>query len=82
MPASQLDLYRVEDLDQFLNQRLKVQVIEINPRLTTSYVGLRALASCNLAAALLNVVAGQKPRLTWRDHHTVRWTAGNVWLEQ
>ena len=31
LPASQLDLYRVEDLDQFLNQRLKVQVIEVNP---------------------------------------------------
>src|SRR5262249_5732267 len=31
LPASQLDLYRVEDLDQFLNQRLKVQVVELNP---------------------------------------------------
>ena len=28
-------------------------VIEINPRLTTSYVGLRAATKCNLAAAML-----------------------------
>jgi predicted ATP-grasp superfamily ATP-dependent carboligase len=34
------------------------QVIEINPRLTTSYVGLRALARTNLAEALLRVVQG------------------------
>jgi predicted ATP-grasp superfamily ATP-dependent carboligase len=32
------------------------QVIEINPRLTTSYLGLRALARDNLAAAMLRVV--------------------------
>jgi predicted ATP-grasp superfamily ATP-dependent carboligase len=29
------------------------RVIEINPRLTTSYVGLRAAALCNLAEAML-----------------------------
>jgi len=33
-------------------------VIEINPRLTTSYLGLRRLARFNLAEALLAVVAG------------------------
>ncbi|MBW8884188.1 MAG: ATP-grasp domain-containing protein [Planctomycetia bacterium] len=38
-------------------------VIEINPRLTTSYVGLRALARTNLAAAMLAVVSGQSPNL-------------------
>ena len=32
------------------------RVIEINPRLTTSYVGLRALARFNLAEALLAVI--------------------------
>jgi predicted ATP-grasp superfamily ATP-dependent carboligase len=32
--------------------------IEINPRLTTSYVGLRALAEFNLAEAMLHVVRG------------------------
>jgi tyramine---L-glutamate ligase len=35
--------------------------IEINPRLTTSYVGLRQLARFNLMEALLAVVAGRDP---------------------
>jgi hypothetical protein len=34
-------------------------VVEINPRLTTSYVGLRALARGNLAATWLGVVSGE-----------------------
>ncbi|MBX9787278.1 MAG: ATP-grasp domain-containing protein [Pirellulales bacterium] len=38
-------------------------VIEINPRLTTSYLGLRKLAHDNLATALLDVAAGRSPRL-------------------
>jgi predicted ATP-grasp superfamily ATP-dependent carboligase len=43
------------------------RVIEINPRLTTSYVGLRALAGTNLAEALLRVVDGQPPpAIAWR----------------
>jgi len=41
--------------------------IEINPRLTTSYIGLRALARFNLAEAMLAVVRGQKlPSLEWK----------------
>jgi predicted ATP-grasp superfamily ATP-dependent carboligase len=36
-------------------------VIEINPRLTTSYVGLRALARFNLAETLLAVARGEAP---------------------
>ena len=43
LPASQLDLYRVEDLDQFLNQRLKVQVVEVNPEERNLIVSRRAL---------------------------------------
>ena len=43
LPASQLDLYRVEDLDQFLNQRLKVQVVELNPEERNLIVSRRAL---------------------------------------
>jgi small subunit ribosomal protein S1 len=43
LPASQLDLYRVEDLDQFLNQRLKVQVVEISPEERNLIVSRRAL---------------------------------------
>lgn len=34
-------------------------VIEINPRLTTSYVGLRRLARFNVMQTMLNVLAGQ-----------------------
>jgi len=42
------------------------QVIEINPRLTTSYVGLRALARTNLAEAMLRVAAGDDVAPRWR----------------
>jgi predicted ATP-grasp superfamily ATP-dependent carboligase len=41
--------------------------IEINPRLTTSYIGLRQLAQSNLAEALLRIVRGDEVRLRWRD---------------
>lgn len=37
-------------------------VIEINPRLTTSYVGLRRLARFNIMQAMLEVLAGIDPR--------------------
>jgi predicted ATP-grasp superfamily ATP-dependent carboligase len=40
--------------------------IEINPRLTTSYVGLRALAETNLAGAMLDVCAGKPVNLKWK----------------
>lgn len=44
--------------------------IEINPRLTTSYVGLRALARFNLAEAMLAVVRQlPPPEMSWHD----RW---------
>ena len=43
------------------------QVIEINPRLTTSYIGLRALAETNLAEAILRVAAGEDVSLRWRE---------------
>jgi predicted ATP-grasp superfamily ATP-dependent carboligase len=43
-------------------------VIEINPRLTTSYAGLRALARTNLADAMLRAVLGKEiPHLAWSD---------------
>jgi predicted ATP-grasp superfamily ATP-dependent carboligase len=41
-------------------------VIEINPRLTTSYVGLRAMTHDNLAAAMLEIVAGREFVPTFR----------------
>jgi predicted ATP-grasp superfamily ATP-dependent carboligase len=40
-------------------------VIEVNPRLTTSYVGLRAAARSNLAQAMLAAAAGQQPALSF-----------------
>jgi tyramine---L-glutamate ligase len=47
--------------------------VEINPRLTTSYVGLRALASFNLAGTLVRSASGDLPTLDWR-RGTVRFT--------
>jgi predicted ATP-grasp superfamily ATP-dependent carboligase len=41
-------------------------VVEINPRLTTSYVGLRALAVDNLVAAMLRVAEGRPAGVNWR----------------
>ncbi len=41
--------------------------VEINPRLTTSYVGLRALAADNLAGELLRVAGGVRRTVHWHD---------------
>ncbi len=46
-------------------------VIEINPRLTTSYVGLRALAQTNLAEVMVRLAEGAADV-------AVRWRAGVV----
>ncbi|MBN9521769.1 S1 RNA-binding domain-containing protein [bacterium] len=43
LPASQLDLYRVEDIDQFVNQRIKVMVAEVNPSERNLIVSRRAV---------------------------------------
>jgi hypothetical protein len=40
-------------------------VIEINPRLTTSYVGLRAATEQNLAVAMLAAIDGRPPALSF-----------------
>lgn len=45
--------------------------IEINPRLTTSYIGLRALADSNLAEAMLRVAKGEAVG-------ELRWKPGRV----
>jgi tyramine---L-glutamate ligase len=42
-------------------------VIEINPRLTTSYVGLRKTARTNLAKAMLDVAEGCPPDLSFDE---------------
>jgi tyramine---L-glutamate ligase len=54
-------------------------VIEINPRLTTSYVGLRHMVVGNLAARLIGLESGAAHCKTTPD--TVRWTRdGRVWV--
>jgi small subunit ribosomal protein S1 len=43
MPISQIDLYRVENTEQFVNQRLRCQVVEVNPEERNLVVSRRAL---------------------------------------
>lgn len=55
-------------------------VIEINPRLTTSYVGLRHMIHGNLAARLFDLETGPVSCCTPVD--AVRWTPdGRVWID-
>ena len=42
-------------------------IVEVNPRLTTSYVGLRAIAEDNLAAAMLENAAGRTASPRFND---------------
>jgi hypothetical protein len=49
-------------------------VLEINPRLTTSYVALRRAAHTNLAAAMLAILRGQCVPLFFR-HDTMEFDA-------
>ncbi len=52
--------------------------IEINPRLTTSYIGLRALADFNIAEAMLRIATGEETGpLKWKPGR-VRFDAGGV----
>jgi len=53
-------------------------VIEVNPRLTTSYVGLRAAATTNLAGALLAASAGEEPLLDFSQQAIEFDACGNV----
>jgi small subunit ribosomal protein S1 len=43
LPISQIDLYRVEQPEQFVNQRLRCQVSEVNPQEKNLVVSRRAL---------------------------------------
>jgi predicted ATP-grasp superfamily ATP-dependent carboligase len=55
-------------------------VIEINPRLSTSYVGLRKMISGNVAARLFDLETG--PVMCSAAVDAVRWTAdGRVWID-
>jgi predicted ATP-grasp superfamily ATP-dependent carboligase len=53
--------------------------IEINPRLTTSYVGLRGLADFNLAEAMLRVARGEPVgELAWKPGRVRFWPDGAI----
>lgn len=55
-------------------------VIEINPRLTTSYIGLRQLADFNIAEAMLAAVnGGHLPDINWKQKR-VRFRPGRLRL--
>lgn len=57
-------------------------ILEINPRLTTSYVGLRVLANGNLMKTLLSLAMGEHPPpLTWRSG-SVRFQADGVTIAE
>lgn len=56
-------------------------VIEINPRLTTSYVGLRAAMPTNLAEAMLAVAEGRPVDLSEPPEPIEFAATGETWLE-
>lgn len=51
-------------------------VVEINPRLTTSYVGLRAHSRVNLAGAMVRVACGGEIELCWNEGEVHFTSAG------
>ncbi len=53
-------------------------VVEINPRVTTSYVGLRAACRQNLAGAMLDMAEGRNPQLAFDPAPLAFDTAGRV----
>lgn len=53
-------------------------VIEVNPRLTTSYVGLRAVAEQNLAEQMLRVARGATAELSYKSRSVEFDTLGTV----
>ena len=57
-------------------------VIEMNERLTTSYIGLQALTETNLAEALVNVAIGKEANLKWRSGRVRFYSDGQVISEE
>lgn len=55
------------------------RVIEVNPRLTTSYVGLRAYLQTNLAQVMLNLSNGLFVELIERGMEVEFSSGGDVW---
>ncbi|HEX3656704.1 MAG TPA: ATP-grasp domain-containing protein [Pirellulales bacterium] len=54
-------------------------VIEINPRLTTSYVGLRLAAHTNLAEAMLDLAESRCSEIEFSTEHVYFSATGLVW---
>ena len=54
------------------------RVIEINPRLTTSYIGLRAATDDNLAEAMLPAVPNERTRIAFRSNPVEFQASGEV----
>jgi predicted ATP-grasp superfamily ATP-dependent carboligase len=50
-------------------------VVEINPRLTTAYLGLRRACAANVAALALEALDGRSPSIPRLDRR-VRFTTG------
>ncbi len=61
MPASQIDLHRVENLNEFLNQKLKCQVIELDRRGKKIVLSRRAVMETERAAEREKVLENIKP---------------------
>jgi len=55
------------------------RVIEINPRMTTSYVGLRAASRTNLVAAMIAVAEGRTPDLCFDQQQIQFSSSGEIW---
>jgi predicted ATP-grasp superfamily ATP-dependent carboligase len=53
-------------------------VIEVNPRFTTSYVGLRAAAQSNLAEAMWRISHGESQSVSFAERPLEFDPAGNV----
>ena len=52
-------------------------LIEVNPRLTTSYLGLRHIAETNLADAMLQIAQGEQPHVSFSQRN-VNFAADGV----
>ena len=57
-------------------------VIEINPRVTTSYVGLRQAVDQNLAQLLLKAVHGEPIEVTVRNPNIEFAADGATWVNR
>lgn len=53
-------------------------VVELNPRCTTSYAGLRRFSRVNLASVWMDTLQGRKPIIEWGDRQ-VCWTNAGKW---